>query len=837
MAKIKGNRNIFVLIGIILFFLLVSIVYFSPVLEGKKLSTGDHTNLLGMSKEINDYRDATGEEALWTNSMFGGMPAYLIYVKYKGEILAKVPAFVQKILPRPINLIFLGFICFFILCRIWGMPPLLSMAGSLMYGLSTFYFVLIGAGHFTKVHTLVYTSIVVAGVIFAYKKKPVAGSLITAVGLSWMIRANHPQMTYYAGMMVAVIGLTYLVYAIREKALVPFLKTSSLLLVALILAVGSNFGRLYTTYEYGQFSTRGESELTKEDGEKTSGLDKSYILDYSYDLGEAMTAFIPRFKGGGMGEPLGENSEVYRFLEKNQGKAAARQFSQSLPMYWGSQPISSAPFYYGAVLCFLFVFGLFVLKGKDKWWIAVVVVISFLLSLGKNFSFLSHLMIDYFPGYNKFRDVKNIIVIQQFAMALMGVLAVRELYLNTPDKKSLLKKLKYAWLITGGLALVFVLLPGLAGNFTGPSDLRLAQSGWPEQLLEALRSDRRMILRADAFKALVFVSLAAGVIWLFVKQKMKASYALALWVMLIFADLWPVNKKYLNDSNFESKNKVDQPFTASKADREILKDTDPDYRVLNLTVSIFQDASTSYFHKSLGGYHGAKMERYQELFDARLFPEMRDLIGGFRQPDSMDSVMQSLSVINMLNTKYFIYDPNSAPLQNRYALGHAWFVDDLKMVEGADEELAALSGFNSSKEAVIDQRFSHLLKDIGYGHAGEASVRLLEYRPNYLKYSARVGNGTSLAVFSEIYYPKGWKAYIDGEETEHLRANYVLRALPVPAGEHEIEFKFEPASYFIGNKVSLASSLILILAMLAIGFIEIKKAAGNDEEKETAGQA
>ncbi|MCW0482695.1 YfhO family protein [Gaoshiqia sediminis] len=834
MAKIKGNRNILAVTGIILFFIITAFLYFSPQLEGKKLDAGDTAHYLGMAKEVNDFRAETGEEALWTNSMFGGMPAYLISVKHGGELLARVQTFYNTLLPRPAGYLVLYCLFFFVLTLLLGVNPFAGAAGALMYGFATFFFVLMGAGHMTKVHTLTYMALVVAGVLMAYRNQPVAGSLVTAIGLSWMLSANHPQMTYYAGIMVVLIGISYLVAAVREKTLPAFLKASGLLLIALVLAVGTNFGRLYTTYEYGKDSIRGASELTTDEDNQTAGLDKNYILDYSYDWGEAMTAFIPRFKGGGMSEPLGEKSEVYRFFEKNQGKAAAKQVTAALPMYWGSQPISSAPFYYGAVLCFLFVLGLFVVKGTDKWWIAAVVVVSFLLSLGKNAAWLSNFMIDYFPGYNKFRDVKNIIVIQHFSMALLGVLAIREIYLQRLDKAILLKKLKHAWFILGGLALLFVVFPGLAGDFTGPTDARLAQAGWPEQLLGALRDDRRMVLRTDAFKALIFISLAAGLIWLYVKQKLKASYALALWVALIFADMWPVNKKYLNDDNFTSKSKAEAPYKASAADQEILKDTDPDYRVLNLTVSLFQDASTSYFHKSLGGYHGAKMERYQELFDHQLFPEVRTLIGGFQKPEAIDSVMRSLSVVNMLNTKYIIYDPNRAPLQNHHALGHAWFVDEVKLVEDANEEIAALAGFDAAEEALVDQRFSEMLKDMQFGGAGESQIELLEYRPNYLKYKARAKN-TSLAVFSEIYYPKGWKAYIDGQETDHLRANYVLRALPVPAGEHEIEFRFEPASYFTGNKISLASSLLLILALALVGYSTYKKKAVH--EKEVSGKA
>ncbi len=570
--------------------------------------------------------------------------------------------------------------------------------------------------------------------------------------------------------------------------------------------------------------------MTLDQKNQTGGLDKNYILDYSYDPGEAMTAFISRFKGGGMNEPLGENSEVYRFFEKNQGKEAAERFSAGLPLYWGSQPISNAPFYYGAVLCFLFVLGLFLVKGPDKWWIAAVVVVSFLLSLGKNFPLLSNFMIDSFPGYDKFRDVKNIIVIQQFAMALMGVLAVREVYLARANKDELLKKLKYSWYIAGGLALVFVIIPGLAGDFRAASDARLVQAGWPDELMEALRSDRRMVLRTDAFKSFAFVSLAAGIIWLFVRQKLKAGYALALWVALILTDLWPVNRKYLNDDHFEPRQKVEKPFKPSKADQAILEDPEPDFRVLNLTVSVFNDGSTSWFHNSLGGYHGAKMERYQEVIDHHLFPEIQNLIGGFGNPGSIDSLLRSSTVINMLNTKYIIYDPQRPPLENNHIRGHAWFVHDIQLVADANEEIAALKDLDLAGKAIVDQRYAEALKEADSRGAGESTITLVEYQPNRLKYKVKVGGGKPLAVFSEIWYPKGWKAFIDGKETSIVRANYLLRALAIPAGEHEVEFRFEPASYKIGNKISLAGSLILLLALAGAGAVQLRKKKANEEE-------
>ncbi|HET6559335.1 MAG TPA: hypothetical protein VFG54_18570, partial [Prolixibacteraceae bacterium] len=634
-------------------FLVISVAYFSPVLQGKKLQASDAMQFKGMAKEIVDYREATGKEALWSNNMFSGMPAYLTSTLYPGELFSKVQKALTSI-SQPVMILTFSFAFFFVLCLCLGMDPWPSFAASLAYGFMTFTFVVMVTGHLTKAHAITYTSLVVAGILLAYKKNKIGGSLLAALGLTWMLSANHLQMTYYAAILVLILGITYLIYAIREKTLPDFAKTTLLLLAGAILAVGANFSRLYTTYEYGKFSMRGQSELTLNGENKTSGLDEDYILGYSYDLGEAMTAFIPRFKGGGMRESLGTSSETYKFLAQSQGAANAKKMVEGgMPMYWGSQPISMAPFYFGAVLCFLFVFGLFIVKGKDKWWLLAVFVISLLLSLGKNFSLLTNLMLDYFPGYNKFRDVKNILVIQQFAMALLGALAIKEVYLRRVSNDEFMKGLKYSFGITGGLALLFALLPGMAGSFSGSTDAQYLQAGYPQQFFDALMVDRQSALRTDAFRTFVFVLLAAAGLWAYWTNKLKAQYAIVLWVALVMVDMLPVNRKYFNNDHFTSPREVAVPFKESTADKAIKQDRDLYYRVLNFN-DPFADARTSYFHKSLGGYHGAKMGRYNELITYGITPEMQTLMAGFEQPQTIDSLMGFLPVINMLNTKYFI---------------------------------------------------------------------------------------------------------------------------------------------------------------------------------------
>lgn len=805
---------------VIVLFLVISVLYFSPVLEGKRLQSSDGAQFKGMSKEIVDYRNATGKEALWSNNMFSGMPAYLTSTLYSGEIIANIQKSITAI-SQPVMILTLSFSFFFLLCILLDIGLWTAFAASLAYGFMTFTFVVMVTGHLTKAHALTYTSLVVAGILVAFKRSKIGGSLVAAIGLSLMLSANHLQMTYYAAILSMIIGITYLVYAIREKTLPDFSKTAGFLLIAVLFAVGTNFSRLYTTYEYGKYSMRGQSELSLNNENKSSGLDKEYILDYSYDLGEAMTAFIPRFKGGGMSEPLTTSSESYKFLAEAQGADKAKKMAESgLPMYWGSQPISGAPFYFGAVLCFLFVLGIFLVKGKDKWWLVAVFAFSLLLSLGKNFSFLTNIMLDYFPGYNKFRDVKNIIVIEQFAMALLGALAIKEVYQRKITTPEFMKGLKYAFGITGGLALIFAVIPGLAGSFTGKTDAQYLQMGWPQQLIDALMADRQSLLRIDAFRSFIFVLLAAGGLWAFWNNKIKAQYAIVLWVALVLVDMWPVNKKYFNNDNFTSKKEVAVPFQEMPVDKEIKKDKDLYYRVLNLQ-NPMADARTSYFHKSLGGYHGAKMKRYNELNSYAIEPEMRTLIAAFQKPQSIDSVMALLPVINMLNTKYYIYDLNQPPLPNTHALGNAWFVKAAKIVDSADQEVTSMKGFDPKSTAIINKNFSKNLDGYTSG-SGEGEIKLTEYQPNYLKYEATVNSGSQLAVFSEIYYPKGWKSFIDGKETQHIQADYVLRAMVIPAGKHQVEFKFEPSSFYLGNKVSLASSILLLLAIGGYLFYSFK---------------
>ncbi len=817
-----GTKNILI---IFLLFIVISVAYFPSCFQGKVLDASDYNTFIGASKELSDYKDATGQEALWTNSMFGGMPAYLILTHYKGNVFQLYFSLISQI-PKPVNYVLINFCVFFLLALILGVNPWVSFAGALAYGFTSWFFVMLAEGHVTKVQAISYLPLLIGGVYMAYNKKMIWGAVIALVGLTLILSVNHPQMTYYAGILVLIMAITYFAYAIKEKTLTDFIKASGLLLGAAVLAVGTTFGPLLTTYEYGQYSTRGKSEINYKNNEQKTGLNREYILDYSYDLGEVLTAFIPRLKGGGNSEPISESSNTYQLLEKDQGREGANQLAKDTPLYWGSQPINRGPIYFGALCCFLFVLGLFVVKGKEKWWIVTAVVVAFLLSLGKNIPFLANFMIDYFPGYNKFRDVKGIVVIQQLAMSIMGLLVAKEIYSRNIDSKKFLNALKYSFFITGGIALIFVIVPRLAGSFRGSYDeILIHQMGWPQTFIDALVADRRSAVRADAFRSLVFVALATAILWAFWQRKLKAQYALVAWIGLVFADLLPVDHRYLNSDCFVPKRRAETVFLPTAADRYILQDNDPDYRVLNLSLDPFTDTSTSYYHKSIGGNNGAKMRRYNDMtyFNiSREFQNIMRYMEGRTDLGNLDSLLTLSNSLNMLNTRYIILDPNIAPVTNRFALGNAWFVDHIKWVGSADEEVRAIKDIDPATTAVVDRCFEKDVSSTTSPNGKKGEILLKSYAPNKLVYQSN--NSTAqVAVFSEIYYPKGWVARIDGKESPHFRANYILRTMVVPAGEHEVVFEFKPQSYETGNTVSMASSIIFITFVAGAIFIEFKK--------------
>lgn len=815
MTKITGLRNILINLGIILFFIVLAYGYLFPLLEGKVLQMPDIEHWRGVSKELNDYRKETGEEALWTNNTFSGMPGYLISVHYPGNLANFITGNIRKIFSTA-SFILLYLIGFYILLSSLKVKRWLSVAGAIAFAFSSYFIIILVAGHMTKANAIAFLPPMIAGILLTFRKKYLAGSILFAIFFALELLAGHLQITYYGLILVVLLGLTELAFAIKEKTLPDFFKALVFLVAGAIIGVGMNFSRLYTSWEYSKYTIRGPSELTSNNENKTSGLDKDYVVQWSYGIDETLTMLIPNFKGGGSQVNPGINSESYQAM-REKGVQNPRQTIRAVSMYHGDQPGTSGPVYMGAVVVFLFILGLYVVKGTFKWWLLSATVVSVVLSWGGNIMGLTSFLLDYLPFYNKFRAPSMTLVIAEFAMPLLGFLALNDIITGKVDKKIWLNGLKWSVIITAGLSLIFAILPGIAGDFTNATDA----ARYPDWLLDSVIADRKAMLRSDAFRSFLFIILAAGAVWLWNIKKIKTTPLIILIGVLTLIDLWTVDKRYLNSEHFVPKRQAENPFPKMPADEAILKDNELYFRVLPLQ-NPFQDARTSYYHKNVGGYHAAKLRRYQEFIEYRLQPELQQLIAGLQNRGLSDSLFQNLDAINMMNTKYIIYDPNQNPLRNPYPMGNAWFAENYKIVENADQEIEALNDADPAVTAIVNRKFENFVDGKQFLKDRSGFVKLTEYQPNYLKYTVNA-NSEQLTVFSEIYYDKGWKAYINGEEVPHFRVNYILRAMIVPPGENTIEFKFEPASYYMGNKISLASSLLLILAIAGYIFSEIKK--------------
>ena len=774
-------------------FLLITFVYFQPLFEGKKIYQGDIVNYKGMSQELTEYRAETGKEALWTNRMFGGMPAYQISHHTPSNLTRYADKIVSFNFPKEASFVLIAFIGFYILLLSMGLAPTMAIAGALGFGLTSYLFIIIEAGHNTKAHAMAYMAPVLAGIIMAYRGKLLRGSAITALFLALQLRANHLQITYYLLMIVIAFGIFELVHAIKEKKVLQFVKTGMVLIFAAILAIGANIEKIWTTYEYGKYSTRSQSELTIDGDQenKTTGLNKDYATSWSYGKMETFNLMIPNFMGGASGSELSEDSDVYQVLKKNR-VPNAKNIIKRMPTYWGDQPFTSGPVYIGAVICFLFVLGAFIVKGRLKWWLITCTLLSFALAWGHNMMWLTDIFLDYVPGYNKFRSVSMILVIAELTIPLLGFLALKEILSEKIGKKELIKSLKFALGITGGLCVLFAFVGPSLFNFTSNGDAQL-----PDFIVSALESDRASLLRSDALRSLFFILLTGLSIYLFHTKKIKMFAFATVLAVLVLADMLPVNKRYLNADDFVKARKMEQPFKKTPVDAQILEDKELNFRVYNLAERLDAGARTSYFHNNIAGYHGAKLKRYQELMDLQLSKA-------------------NASVVNMLNTKYIIRKGPSGDLiasQNPSRYGPAWLVKEVEVVANADEEMNLLSTFDLSNKAIVDQRFG--LSTTSYSATG--SILLSSYEPNHLVYDVNVDE-VSFAVFSEIFYDKGWNAYINGELNAHYRVNYVLRGMNLPKGEYQVEFKFEPQSVAIGSSISLVSSCLIYLLLAFVGF-------------------
>ncbi|MDD3859260.1 MAG: YfhO family protein [Bacteroidales bacterium] len=845
-------------VAVVLFFL-IALIYSKPLLEGKRLETHDFSVYMAIAKANTDYEKANDRLVFWNNSMFSGMPTYAVSVAKQENIFNKIyQIFILGGL-APLNLIFWYLLGFYILLNAFKVNPWLSMFGSLAFAFSSYYFVIITAGHFTKAIAIGFMAPVIGGIYMAFeRKRPWAGMFLMTFFMTLQILSNHVQITYYTGLMILIYGIFELVSAIREKYLLRFAKTVGILSIGVLLSVGINAAFIMTTQEYIPYSIRGESELSSADGNRTSGLDKSYATQYSYGIDETFTLLIPNVKGGASATELSENSETYTVISDIFGKASAKEIIKNMPTYFGDQIQTSGPVYVGAFVVFLFVLGLFVVKGKVKWWLLTVTILSIVLSWGRNLEFITHFFLDYFPGYNKFRTVSMILVIAETAMPLLGVLALVEIFKNKIDVKKLMNYFYIALGVTGLMTMIFIISPsvfGLSGE--GKNEIQTAEyfsSAFPNDpqydqakeefkndFVNAIYEDRATMVRNDAFRSLIFIILGAAVVYFLIRKKVKPNIAIALMAVIVLADMWTVNRRYLNDDNFVPKRKYEIPFEMTNADKYILADTDKHYRVSDIDPrAVFNDGSVSFYHKSIGGYSGAKMRRYQELADSIMYQElyMAQYIVQYGFQNGMsDTAVQSLfdaqaktPILDMLNAKYLIYHPDYAPMVNKDALGNAWFVEDYKFVENADEEIKAVKIFNPSIEAVIDRKFQDKLSGYKAGFDSLATIKLVDVAPDFVIYESEASS-EQLAVFSEIYYPHGWVVTVDGKEADHFRANYVLRAMRVPAGKHTIKFEFVPVLYKKGVAISYACSIALFLMIGAGAFFEYKKRKKGQELK------
>lgn len=805
-----GLKAFFIHFFVAVFFVIAALSYFSPVLQGRVIFQNDIAQYTGMAKEQNDFRKKTGEEPYWTNSAFGGMPTYQLGANYPHNYVKKLDRLI-RFLPRPADYLFLYFIGFYILLCCMKVDYKLAIVGALAFGFSTYLIIIFGAGHNAKAHALGYLPILLGGIILVFRKKYLWGFLLTAIAMALEISANHYQMTYYFMLLILILGVVYLVDAIRKKQIKHFSISIGILLGAVFLGIAANATGLLATKEYADWSTRGKSELTiNPDGtvKENTGLSKEYITQWSYGITESLNLFVPRLFGGSSNENLGKDSKSYNYLlDKGLPRNRALEFAKGIPLYWGDQPGTSGPAYIGAIIFFLFILGLILVKGRAKWWLLGGVIMSLFLSWGHNFSLLTNFMIDYFPLYDKFRAVSSIQVIIELCAPILGILALVAIFNPSVEKSIKVNALKISLFGVLGLGILLFVFKGMF-DFEGPSDASMRMQGL-EELPDMIQSDRKIAYNNDLFRSLIFVILSAVAIWLYLKEKLKQNLAIIAIGALIVFDLIGVNLRYVNTDNFVSKRKMTQPFQETEVDKYLAEDTSI-YRVFDPTDG---GARTSFFHQSIGGYHAAKPGSYQDLYDF--------YISKF-----------NLGVLNMLNVKYIVQQDEEGrnyPAQNPDANGNSWFIEKINEVKSIDDELLALENLDTKKEAVVNINAVSNLNRFTFQVDSTASISLTEYIPNHLTYLSNNSNA-GVAVFSEMYYAHGWNAYIDGTLKEHFKANYALRALKVPEGKHTIEFKFEPAVVKTGSQITLASSLLL--GFILVGGIGFSFWRSKKEEKE-----
>lgn len=822
--------KVWTLIAAIAAFAVITLVYFYPVLQGKRIKQHDIEMQLGMAKELTNYHETTGDRTLWTNSAFGGMPTWNISVSQNANLTSPLYKSLGLGFPHPIGSVFICMLGFFVLLLVLECGFWISFVGAIAYGFTSYLFIVIGAGHNAKAMAMAFMAPVVAGVLLTYKGKYLWGSILTAFALAFEFRTGHLQITYYLLLIIVILVIAQLISDLKNKELLRFVKASSALLIAAILGILTCSTSLYGNYEFGKETTRGKPVLTRNEGNQTKGLDRDYITQWSYGKGETWSLLIPNTKGGASAY-IGKQNPA---LEK-----ADARFKESIAQqnaYWGDQPGTSGPVYVGAIVVFLFVLGALTVKGKLKWALLIATLLSILLSWGKNFMGFTNFFLDYIPGYDKFRAVSMTLVIAEVTMPLLGFLGLAEMAKSPDNAKKNMKKFIIALGITAGFCLLFYLMPKIFFNFLCQEEakqfaaLSSGKDGAIYSMFASQLEDVRVaIFRKDALRSLAFIILAAVPLFLYVKGKLKATPAFAILGVLVIIDMFPIDKRYLNKGNFIDKEKFQHPFTASTADQYIMRDKDLDFRVADITKDMFNDASTCYFHKSLGGYSGAKLRRYQDVITQYLGAELNQLRTAKTAQD-LTQLLEKQQVINMLNTKYVIFNPQSQPFENPFAYGNAWVVNDIRWVDTPNAEIDAIKTTDLAYTAILNKEFEQQVGNYRLTDSIVPLITLEDYQPNRLTYrfnSVSAGSTTTnnyLVVFSEIWTSKGWTMYVDGEEQPLMRANYLLRSALIPSGNHEIVMEYAPKAYAIGNKVSFASSLILILGLIgAIAYTFVPK--------------
>ena len=797
-------------------FIILAGIYASPVLQGKKLSQHDINMSLGGSHESTEFTKQTGEIAWWTNSMFGGMPAFMIHGKYPNSIGSTIGGQLMNVLPTPINMIFLMMLGMYILLIVLRASVWQAVLGAIAFAFCSLNMVLIPAGHTSKVIALAYAPMVAAGAVLCFRGKYLVGAALTALFMSLELYANHVQITYYFGLFLAGYILVQIIEHIKSGQIKPLVFSLLAFGGGAILGLGNHTMRLWSNAVYSAETIRGKSELTS-NVESKGGLDRDYAFQWSYGIGETGTLLIPNFYGGANGGSLGgKKSETLKEMV-NAGipEENAIGFAEHGYSYWGEQPSVGGPVYAGAIILFLFVLGAFLIKGNTKWWLVSTAIIFVMFSWGKNFPALNYLMFDYFPVYNKFRGVTSIMSLVQLALVTLAILTLKQIGEQKPTFNDLKKPLIYSLALTAGLALIFALIPTLFLNFKSSNDAGMQITGdksVDSQILRAIVSDRESLMRSDAFRSLVLILLAAGLVWAWISNKIKDFVFYPILILLVIFDMFGVDKRYFNNDNFVSKSEAEEVFAPTALDTHILQDKSI-YRVLDgaSPQGFSNDSKASYYHKSLGGYHGAKLRRYQEVIENQFSKN-------------------NMAVFNMLNTKYFTQPAQQqggqpSVAQNPDACGNAWFVKEYKLVKNADEEMKSLDKFNPKQTAFIDQRFANQVNNLNIAFDSTAnSIKLTNYKLNLMTYESNAKTD-QLAIFSEIYYRGNldWKAYVDGIYKPHLRANYILRGMVVPAGKHKIEFKFMPESVEKGNTVDLIASILMVGLLGLAVFFEVKK--------------